>query len=282
MLVAVPATDRGSHPWRQARHRSCPIGGRSNTLTRKGSRSSSSSSSWPNRRRFSPQGRPGCVRQRRDPGANSAPLGYHDRPAGRPIDAAQRGRDDRAGVVDVPDIADALVTSPQQLLIHGKKPGTISLFVWDKAAASRRYEVTVRRDLSALGDQLRALFPGERIGVHAAARTSSSPAPSRANTSSRRRQRSRPATSRRQDDVVNLLKQQEGVASNQVLLRVRFAEVSRSALQELGASFFTGPGGFQRLRVARHDVTVPVGELRRDDPRLDPGPARDWAAAATM
>src|SRR4029077_6506765 len=39
------------------------------------------------------------------------------------------------------------------------------------------------------------------------------------------------------ENVVNLLKQQEGVASNQVMLRVRFAEVSRSAMQELGASF---------------------------------------------
>src|SRR5262245_47169760 len=35
----------------------------------------------------------------------------------------------------VPDIADALVTAPSQLLIHGKAPGTISLFVWDKAGA---------------------------------------------------------------------------------------------------------------------------------------------------
>ena len=35
----------------------------------------------------------------------------------------------------VPDIADAMVTAPTQLLIHGKTPGTISLFVWDKAGA---------------------------------------------------------------------------------------------------------------------------------------------------
>src|SRR5690348_3253010 len=33
----------------------------------------------------------------------------------------------------VPDVADALVTAPNQLLIHGKTPGTISLFVWDRA-----------------------------------------------------------------------------------------------------------------------------------------------------
>src|SRR5918999_4955090 len=29
-----------------------------------------------------------------------------------------------------PDIADALVTSPTELLVHGKLPGTISLLVW--------------------------------------------------------------------------------------------------------------------------------------------------------
>ena len=32
-----------------------------------------------------------------------------------------------------PNVADAMVTSPGQLLIHGKAPGTISMFVWDRA-----------------------------------------------------------------------------------------------------------------------------------------------------
>ncbi len=49
----------------------------------------------------------------------------------------------------------------------------------------------------------------------------------------------------KKENVVNLLKQQEGVASNQVMLRVRFAEVSRSAVMELGASLFTGPTGYK-------------------------------------
>ena len=48
----------------------------------------------------------------------------------------------------VPDIADAMVTAPTQLLIHGKQPGTISLFVWDRAGAIKTYEVKVRRDLT--------------------------------------------------------------------------------------------------------------------------------------
>ncbi len=45
------------------------------------------------------------------------------------------------------------------------------------------------------------------------------------------------------DNVVNLMRQQEGPATNQILLRVRFAEVGRSAMQELGVNFFTGPNG---------------------------------------
>src|SRR5262245_6894784 len=65
----------------------------------------------------------------------------------------------------VPDIADALVTSPSQLLIHGKTPGTISLFIWDKAGSIKTFEVKVRRDLNTLKEQFRQLFPAEEITV---------------------------------------------------------------------------------------------------------------------
>src|SRR3954465_14209124 len=63
----------------------------------------------------------------------------------------------------VPDVADAMVTAPQQLLIHGKTPGTISLFVWDKGGTIKTYEVNVRRDLTILVEQMKQLFPGEQI-----------------------------------------------------------------------------------------------------------------------
>src|SRR5687767_865375 len=33
------------------------------------------------------------------------------------------------------DVADALVTSPSELLVHGKVPGSISMFVWNRAGA---------------------------------------------------------------------------------------------------------------------------------------------------
>src|SRR6188508_285893 len=65
----------------------------------------------------------------------------------------------------VPDVADAMVTSPTQLLIHGKQPGTISMFVWDRMGAITTYEVVVRRDLSSLVEQVKNLFPGEAITI---------------------------------------------------------------------------------------------------------------------
>ena len=65
----------------------------------------------------------------------------------------------------VPDVADAMVTAPGQLLIHGKSPGTISLFVWDKGGAIKTYEVNVRRDLTILVEQMKQLIPGEQITV---------------------------------------------------------------------------------------------------------------------
>ncbi len=144
----------------------------------------------------------------------------------------------------VPDVADAMVTAPQQLLIHGKTPGVISLFVWDRAGGIKTYEVNVRRDLTQLIEQIRNLFPGEPVSVVGSGKdvvisgtVSSKYVVDKAGEVAG-------GYVEKKENVVNLLKVQEGVASNQVLLRVRFAEVSRSALQELGASLFTGAGGF--------------------------------------
>ena len=138
-----------------------------------------------------------------------------------------------------PEVADAMVTSPGQLLIHGKAPGTISMFVWDRAGGIKRYEVIVRRDLSELLQQVKQLFPGEPITVH----SNGTDVVISGTVSSKyvidKAAEVAAGYVEKKEDVVNLLRQQEGIASNQVLLRVRFAEVSRSALQELGASFFT-------------------------------------------
>ena len=70
----------------------------------------------------------------------------------------------------------------------------------------------------------------------------------------------------KKENVVNLLKQQEGVASNQVMLRVRFAEVSRNALQELGVNLFTGRPATRTWIAPHHDAAVRGAGLRRAEP----------------
>ena len=144
-----------------------------------------------------------------------------------------------------PDVADALVTSANQLLINGKLPGTISMFVWDRSGALRRYEVIVQRDLARLSEQVHLLFPGEHIDVQSNGKNivlsgtvSNKDVIERAvNVAS--------GYVDKRDEVVPLLQLQEGAPSNQVLLHVRFAEVDRSALTNLGINFTTGPGGVQ-------------------------------------
>ena len=158
--------------------------------------------------------------------------------------------------VSTPDVADALVTSPHEVLIHGKTPGTISLLVWNDTGQISSYDVVVRRDLGALEEHLAQLFPGEAITV--AANGSDIVI---AGTVSRQYVVEKAAAVaagyvESAESVVNLLRQQEGVASDQVMLRVRFAEVSRTALQELGASFFTDIFGNNDYVGRHHDATV--------------------------
>jgi pilus assembly protein CpaC len=138
----------------------------------------------------------------------------------------------------VPDIADAMVTTPSQLLIHGKQPGTISLFVWDRAGAIRTYEVKVRRDLTPLIGHFKQLFPAESITVMGSGKDVVLSGTVGSKYVIDKASDIASGYVDKKENVVNLLQVKEGVASNQVMLRVRFAEVSRNALQEVGVSLF--------------------------------------------
>jgi pilus assembly protein CpaC len=157
------------------------------------------------------------------------------------------------------DIADALVTGQSQLLVHGKTPGAISMFVWDRAGAVKRYEIAVLRDLARLNDQVRELFPGEQIRAH-----SNGKAVVLSGSVSNKDVAEKVAAVAagyvdKPTDVTSLLQVQPGPRSNQVLLRVRFAEVSRSAMSEFGMSIFTSPTGINNTigRVTTQQFPAP-------------------------
>ena len=156
------------------------------------------------------------------------------------------------------DIADALVTSASQLLLHGKAPGTISMFVWEKAGAVRRYDISVGRDIARLSEQVKQLFPTETIQLTPNGRdiVVSGTVPTK--EVAEKVVSLATAFVEKKEEVVNLL-QVQSRPSNQVLLKVRFAEVSRSALTELAVNFFTSPTGINNTlgRVTTQQFSAP-------------------------
>ena len=159
------------------------------------------------------------------------------------------------------DVADAMVTSPSQLLVNGKAPGTISMFVWERAGGVRRYEVTVQRDLAA-DRPAQAAVPDEADPGPRQRQPSCCPARSPARTSPEKRVNVAPGFVEKKEEVVTLLQVARAAPSNQVLLHVRFAEVSRAALTELGVSLFTEPDRHQEHARPRDDAAVRRAAVR--------------------
>ena len=67
----------------------------------------------------------------------------------------------RVSVAD-PNIAEAVVVSPYQLLLNGKAPGGVSLLVWDESDQSQTFEVSVDIDILSLNEKIHEVFPDRR------------------------------------------------------------------------------------------------------------------------
>ncbi len=142
-----------------------------------------------------------------------------------------------------PAIADATVVTPREVLVDGKAAGTVSMILWGPGVR-KQYDVVVEPAVSPLQQQLRALFPGEDIEVGTngdaivlSGRVSSTATLLKAGEIA--------SASSDKAKVLNLLRLPGAQGSQQVMLQVRFAEVNRNAVQELGSSFFTGSSGYR-------------------------------------
>jgi len=136
-------------------------------------------------------------------------------------------------------IASARVITPTQILVHGKTPGEVSFLIWDELERSRSFDLRVDVDVSAAADEEHRVFPDEQITV----------SPSRAAivlsghvTTEDVVKRAGELASAYSPKVVNVLTFGP-VGAQEVLLQVKFAEVDRSALTQLGVNFVsTGAG----------------------------------------
>jgi pilus assembly protein CpaC len=135
-----------------------------------------------------------------------------------------------------PTVADAVVVQPREILVDGKAPGTVSLIVWS-LDSRKHYDLVVEPAVTTLQQQLRVLFPGEDIQVNATDEAIILSGSVSSNSVSLRAAEIAQASSAKVK-LINMLQLPTGQESQQVMLQVRFAEVNRRALTELGANFF--------------------------------------------
>jgi pilus assembly protein CpaC len=157
---------------------------------------------------------------------------------GRSLVITSPSRIKRVSLAD-PDIAEALVVSPTQVLVNGKKPGGVSLLVWDETDQSQAFEVSVDIDVLGLSQKIHEVFPTENVHID----TSKDVVILSGKISS----------SVVADKILEVVK---GAApkvtsmmevppppTGEILLQVRFAEVDRAALTQLGVNILsTGLG----------------------------------------
>jgi pilus assembly protein CpaC len=144
----------------------------------------------------------------------------------------------RVSVTD-PSVADALVVTPTQVLVNGLSPGEVSLLIWDEAERSRSFDLRVDVDVTAASEEIHRLFPTEQINV----------TPSRSAivlsghvTTEEVAKHAGALASAYSKNVVNVLTFGP-VGAEEVLLEVKFAEVDRTALTQVGFNFLsTGSG----------------------------------------
>jgi pilus assembly protein CpaC len=125
-----------------------------------------------------------------------------------------------------PEIVDASPVTGREVLIHGKSFGTVTLVVWSKAGQRNFYNITVEQNLEPLRQLLRETFPAQDIHIQSSRDSLSlTGRVSNKDIGDRATALATPFAK----TVVNNLQVAEAPAEKQVLLRIKFAELDRSA-----------------------------------------------------
>ena len=136
--------------------------------------------------------------------------------------------------VSNPEIAEAVLVAPDQVLVNGKAFGQVNFIAWEqKGGRFLVFDVFVRTNLSLIDAQIRALFPSDDIRLSQA---NGSVVISGKVSDVKKGEQVEQVVQAAGFKTVNMLTSPAKDAA-QVQLQVRVAEVSRSRLRDLGATF---------------------------------------------
>jgi pilus assembly protein CpaC len=134
-----------------------------------------------------------------------------------------------------PAVIETLATSPTQVVVEGKAAGASSLILWDSSGRSQMLDVTVDVNVSNLRAAIEQTYPGQQIkiqsdGAHLILTGTVSDQKVADDVGK--------LAALYSPGVVNSLSVTP-VHEQQILLEVKFAEVDRTKIQQLGLNFFS-------------------------------------------
>ena len=139
-------------------------------------------------------------------------------------------------------IAEALVTSPRELLLHGKTPGQTSLIVWQQGGTRLLFDLTVLPNNSKMQEmqegirrQLEKEIPGTELDVSLENNTFFVRGTVKDMTTAERAM----TIVRTAGPAVNLMSVEVPPTEAQILLQVKFANVDRGLSRELGTNLYS-------------------------------------------
>ena len=141
----------------------------------------------------------------------------------------------RVSVSD-PTIASAVSISPTQVLLNGLAPGKATLLLWNEQEQPIAYDLQVELDVVGLRDTMARVFPNENIQI---SQSGASIVLTGSASTKEVADRATAIAQTQSKSVVSLLGVLLGTSEGQVLLQVRFAEVDRTAVQQLGINIFS-------------------------------------------
>jgi pilus assembly protein CpaC len=180
----------------------------------------------------------------------------------------------RVSIAD-PAVADAVVVSAREIVINGKKAGTTSLILWDNAGGRDLYSVRVTADAGSLEEDLRELFPEDDISVEASgASVILSGSVGQALTAEKAVDIALKSLGEGASVIDNLSVPDPG----QILLQVRFAEVSRTALERAGINILR----FNADKVSGFSTAGRPSAFSGEFPRDLEGPQQTFSDAVNL
>ncbi len=161
----------------------------------------------------------------------------------------------RVAVSD-PSIASAVIVSTTQVLVHGLTPGAVTLVLWNEQGGSQSFDLQVELDLPGLRAALQRALPGDQIEV---SQLGASVVISGRVKRPADADKALALAQAQTQSVVNLLERAGPVRDRAVLLQVRFAEVDRNAVQELGLNILSTGAGNTFGAISTQQFGAPTG-----------------------